>query len=697
MHDTAATLDSRQPQQIANAMEKSVETIRGRKVKFTYPSGAKPLPGYTIKRGIGTGGFGEVYFALSDAGKEVALKKIQRNLDVELRGVRQCLNLKHINLISLWDICTNDHGESWVVMEYVPGDSLRDLIERYPLGMTTELADQWFHATAAGVSYLHNHGIVHRDLKPGNIFFDDDQQVIKIGDYGLSKFISCSKRSGQTESVGTFHYMAPEIGKGVYGKEIDIYAIGVILFEMLTGRVPYEGESSQEIIMKHLTADPDVDRVPEPYRKVIRRALRKDPEKRYSTIDAMLEEYPGDVTPNYFFKTKSSPSTSPGIRNADAEVVPAEVESIKRVPPTIPIEPVFIGEQPEIVFGELRDTHVPEVVEAEQIDVVDASAMASRVPDEPIARAVHHGWHRVVNSWNQSKLKTPIKVLILVVLGIGLISNSAWLLPIALSLGLVYLVYYAIRAWRVSPTRARRAGRPRRMSRAEINTQLRETLKGQSVSQRLGELTSSLLLSAIACLMFAFLGTTLTGSGSASETETWSIFAWLSLTATAGSWALLIAGKLWEERDGDPMLRRLSMLGLGLGVGGASFLLSQWLATPVFGAEQRTMFEGAFHADFDNRLIDGEGNLMLPAFLIFFGLLFVVLRWWRQSDPVRKTRLSLWAVGVCLIWAILFADVFRFPTIAACVVALSIAASTQLAAPWISSQRRQQVENLQTA
>ena len=106
--------------------------------------GTKPLEGYTIKRGIGIGGFGEVYFALSDAGKEVALKRIQRNLDIELRGVRQCLNLKHVNLIKLWDIRTNDRGESWVVMEYVPGDSLRDVIERYPQGLPQDQLLEWF-------------------------------------------------------------------------------------------------------------------------------------------------------------------------------------------------------------------------------------------------------------------------------------------------------------------------------------------------------------------------------------------------------------------------------------------------------------------------------------------------------------------------------------------------------------------------
>ena len=86
-------------------------------MKFAYASGSRPLEGYTIKRGIGVGGFGEVYFALSDAGKEVALKRVQRHLDVELRGVSQCMNLKHGNLIGLYDIKYDDEGQAWVVRQ----------------------------------------------------------------------------------------------------------------------------------------------------------------------------------------------------------------------------------------------------------------------------------------------------------------------------------------------------------------------------------------------------------------------------------------------------------------------------------------------------------------------------------------------------------------------------------------------------
>ncbi len=101
-------------------------------MKFVYTTGARPLDGYTIKRGVGIGGFGEVYFATSDAGKEVALKRIQRNLDVEIRGVTQCLNLKHPNLIAVYDIRYDDVGEGWIVMEFVSGESLKDVIDRNP-------------------------------------------------------------------------------------------------------------------------------------------------------------------------------------------------------------------------------------------------------------------------------------------------------------------------------------------------------------------------------------------------------------------------------------------------------------------------------------------------------------------------------------------------------------------------------------
>ena len=259
-------------------------------MRFTYASGARPIQGYTIRRALGRGGFGEVYLGVSDGGKEVALKLVQQHLDVELRGVGQCLNLKHPNLVIVHDILKAEDGDAWIVMEFVAGESLEQLLARHPQGIAEPQALGWLHGICSGVRYLHEHGIVHRDLKPGNLFIENG--VVKIGDYGLSKFISASRRSGQTVSIGSVHYMAPEISHGRYGHEVDQYALGIILCQMLTGRVPFDGESQGEILMKHLTADPDLGRLTEPYRSVVARLLDKDPGKRYPAVRDLLDELP---------------------------------------------------------------------------------------------------------------------------------------------------------------------------------------------------------------------------------------------------------------------------------------------------------------------------------------------------------------------------------------------------------------------
>ncbi len=259
-------------------------------MKFLHATGSRPLEGYTIKRGLGRGGFGEVYYAVSEAGKDVALKLVRRNFDVELRGVGHCLNLKHPHLLALHDIKRDAEDNIWVVMEYIAGESLEDRLARAPQGLPPEEACQWARGAAAGLAYLHDHGIVHRDLKPGNVFVDEG--IVKLGDYGLSKYISCGRRSGQTDSVGTVHYMAPEVANGRYGKQIDIYALGVLIHETLTGRAPFEGESVGEVLMKHLTATPDLTALVEPYRSVVGRAMAKDPEARFESVEAMVDRLP---------------------------------------------------------------------------------------------------------------------------------------------------------------------------------------------------------------------------------------------------------------------------------------------------------------------------------------------------------------------------------------------------------------------
>ena len=254
---------------------------------YTFKHGDRPLDGVTVQRAVGRGGFGEVYYALTDSGKQIALKYLRENPEVELRGISHVMNLKSPHLITIYDVRSGTEGEPFVLMEYVSGPSLRELMLAEPGGLGPQKAAFFVDGVAKGLAYLHERGIVHRDLKPANIFYDDG--YVKIGDYGLSKHMSVSKHSGQTVSVGTVHYMAPEIGSGSYSKAIDIYALGVILFELLTGNLPFTGSSMGEILMRHLSDRPDLSGIPEPFASVISKALAKDPKDRYQDADEMID------------------------------------------------------------------------------------------------------------------------------------------------------------------------------------------------------------------------------------------------------------------------------------------------------------------------------------------------------------------------------------------------------------------------
>lgn len=274
----------------------------GSAMNYMYRGGDRPLEGFTIKCGVGRGGFGEVYVAESEGGKFVALKLLTDHSELELRGIGQCLNLKHPNLVHLYDLRTDEQGRKWVVMEYVLGEPLARVLDRHPKGLPPHLAKEWAISLARAVGYLHDKLVVHRDLKPANIFVEDGQ--VKVGDFGLCKrMLGTSHRTAQSQGVGTVYYMAPEIDKGQYTKAIDIYAAGVILYEMLTGAVPFTGDSPLEILHRHLTDAPDLSKVPAVFRPVLEKALEKDPTRRFTSmaefaraVEAIpLEPLPGEL------------------------------------------------------------------------------------------------------------------------------------------------------------------------------------------------------------------------------------------------------------------------------------------------------------------------------------------------------------------------------------------------------------------
>ena len=133
-------------------------------------------------------------------------------------------------------------------------------------------------------------------MKPANLFMEEG--IVKIGDYGLAKLITPSQGTEHSESIGTCHYMAPEIGSGKYHKPIDVYSMGVILYEMLIGRAPFDGETVNEVLMKHLTARPDVSMLAEPYRSIVAKALAKDPNHRPSRLYDLLPPEDAPRTPD---------------------------------------------------------------------------------------------------------------------------------------------------------------------------------------------------------------------------------------------------------------------------------------------------------------------------------------------------------------------------------------------------------------
>lgn len=634
----------------------------GRAAKFQYATGDTPLAGYTIKRGIGRGGFGEVYFATSDAGKEVALKLIRRNLDIELRGVRQCLNLKHPNLVSLFDLRSDDADDQWVVMEYVAGESLEDAIQRHPDGMPIELAIDWLRGIAAGVAYLHSSGIVHRDLKPGNIYLERGagavEPRVRIGDYGLSKFISASRRSGQTESVGTVHYMAPEIAGGRYGREIDTYALGVVLYEMLTGHVPFEGESVGEVLMKHLTAEPELTRVEEPYRSIVAGALAKDPELRISSVEQMLAMLPSD-------ESHAEPVIAAPITPTYGEVW----SPVSRPPhthhPVPPREPLWQG------LVELTDN-------------------------------LRSGW----KSWNLPPLGKGL-VLFGAVAGL-LVTSWAWL-PTAAGILMLYGLYYVVWAGflqgtGVTPTSpavtpVARAAKPtkRRKSTYNWRAAAARERRERTPRQKATTLTGAMLGSAVVAILVGLIAAPLLTNGTATDTAAFA--AWFTVVATLGAWGVLASGTALDFDAEDWLPRRGINLGAGLAVGVLAFHLASFLGnglpyTDGWGFNRgEVLLEEAIDVDlyqgvsFDNNTVTPP----LVGSMAFFGGVFLLVRWWKSTDFVRRNRVGLWSVAMAGLGAWLVSFVTWYPQPTGLVLAGTIALATQVSSPWCPPRRRREL------
>jgi len=260
---------------------------------------------YVIREEAGRGAMGVVYVAEHPRiGKRVAVKvllpELSQRADLVTRffnEARAAAATRDQHIVDVIDFGELPDGVSYLVMEWLDGNSLAAALAggRFTVGRAVHVARGIGRALAAA----HALGIVHRDLKPDNVFLvrrDDDADFVKVLDFGIAKLADTPAKA-QTRLnafLGTPEYMAPEQWKSsaVDGRA-DVYALGVMLFEMLSGRLPFTGESLLELGNAHATREPPdlralAPEVPEPLAQVVRQALEKDPERRFSTVRAFL-------------------------------------------------------------------------------------------------------------------------------------------------------------------------------------------------------------------------------------------------------------------------------------------------------------------------------------------------------------------------------------------------------------------------
>ena len=252
---------------------------------------------YRIIRRLGQGGMARVFLAQDESlHREVAIKVLSdRHSDdphfIERfqREARAAARLNHPNIVQVYD--QSQGGMSFIVQEYVEGETLKDLIRREsPLEPRRAISIAL--QILAALRVAHQQGVIHRDVKPQNILIAPDGKV-KVADFGIASAGGDTEMTEAGSIVGTAQYLAPEQARGLaVGPPADLYAVGIVLYEMLSGRVPFEGDTAVNVAMRHVQEAPEPlsernPLVPAALESVVMRALAKDPRQRYQSADEM--------------------------------------------------------------------------------------------------------------------------------------------------------------------------------------------------------------------------------------------------------------------------------------------------------------------------------------------------------------------------------------------------------------------------
>ena len=256
---------------------------------------------YRVIEKIGGGGMADVYRAEDlELGRVVALKIPHKQfasdegfLERFRREARAAAKLNHPNIVSIYDV-GQENGVYFIVMEYVKGVTLKKLIQK-DAPLSTEKVVHIAMQIAKAMEFAHEHEIIHRDIKPQNVIITDTGEI-KVTDFGIARAGSTSTMTQTGAILGTAHYISPEQAQGsVVGPTTDIYSLGVVIYEMATGELPFRGENPVAVALKHINDTPLPPRrvfaaVPEILEAVILKAMAKNPADRYRSAEALRED-----------------------------------------------------------------------------------------------------------------------------------------------------------------------------------------------------------------------------------------------------------------------------------------------------------------------------------------------------------------------------------------------------------------------
>jgi serine/threonine-protein kinase len=257
---------------------------------------------YEIQQRVGEGGMGVVYKARQmSIDRVIALKMLNQQMQGDQTWVQRfyneakaCSRLQHPNTIRMFDFGQTQDGRLFMTMEFLDGVSLRDALQRGPIA--PQRVVKILIQCCASLAEAHSIGIIHRDIKPDNVFLLNmagSPDFVKLLDFSVAKLLEGDRMKTQAGVVfGTPQYMSPEQGRGLpLDARSDLYALGVLAFEMLTGNVPYNDDNPMTVIQMHLhgAIPPMPDSIPYSVQAIVRRAMEKDPSRRYQSAGEMMQ------------------------------------------------------------------------------------------------------------------------------------------------------------------------------------------------------------------------------------------------------------------------------------------------------------------------------------------------------------------------------------------------------------------------